>query len=116
MSDSDPKKPKIIIEDSWSLTPKVRILRTALDERRENAINALRMLLEKAESGEVAELAILTFPPGAGYSMSWAGVTQENLLRFLGGLRLMSDVLSRTAVVKQAPNPSGRGPAGGDGT
>jgi hypothetical protein len=116
MDDHDPKKPKIIIEDSWSLTPKVRILRTELDERRENAIKALRALLQKAESGEVVELAILTFPAGDGYSMSWAGVTQANMLRFLGGLRLMSDIISHTAVVKPDRPPSGKRRTGGDGS
>lgn len=116
MDDQDPKKPQIIIEDSWSLTPKVKILRTETDKRRENAIRALRAILQKAERGEVVELAILTFPPGVGYSMSWAGVTQENILRFIGGLQHMSNLISRTVQVRNDPSMSENKPTGGDGS
>jgi hypothetical protein len=102
MSDDKKNKPTIIVEQ-WSPAPKVRILRTQLDEQRAKCCELLRSLLADAEQGKIVSLAVCAITGPESYGLSWASVNQGNIPKHLGYLTILRNLLSSQVQLSQQP-------------
>ena len=96
----DSNKPKILVEQ-WSPTPRVRVLRGEAEEAQARCVDTLRALTRDAEEGRLQGVAVVALRPSDQYTMTWCNVTQANLVRYLGALVVLQNLLCGRAQLTQ---------------